>query len=372
MKKSDEIIIREYQEGDETQINLLHNQEYGKTRNVEEWRWEFLEGPFGEAILVVAEFDGKIVGTQALLPAYLSWKGQRLFTAKSEETLIVKEFRGQGIFDKMYDKCFELAVQRGIALIWGFTRAAKPFRNIGFCIPDEVSWSILILDPSQTYQLNKNRIPPDIVRRFPFPAILLLLLRALTIAGFSWGKVRGIMKRPASGFEVVLMTEVNDRLDAFWHSFSQETDTLNLERTGNYLDWRVFHNPHLHSHLLAATKDDEIQGYIILSKNKHENVGSITDFCVRNKYFSETVRLLMTHALKYFRSQRVAFVDAWYVNSNRDARKYSSSLKRLGFLTIPRVSGIVLKVLAKETDLPVKPTDIERWFITMLFSEGTG
>ena len=47
MKTSDEIIIREYQDGDEAQINLLHNEEYGKNRSLEEWQWEFRDGPYG-------------------------------------------------------------------------------------------------------------------------------------------------------------------------------------------------------------------------------------------------------------------------------------------------------------------------------------
>ena len=45
MSAREEIIIREYKEGDELQINLLHNREYGTTRGSAEWQWEFSDGP---------------------------------------------------------------------------------------------------------------------------------------------------------------------------------------------------------------------------------------------------------------------------------------------------------------------------------------
>jgi GNAT superfamily N-acetyltransferase len=365
------VIIREYQDGDETQINALYNQEYDTNRNALEWRWEFLDGPYGKAIFIVAEYEGKIIGTQALLPMYLSWKGQPIFTAKSEEILVAKEFRGRGLSAKLWGKCWELAVPRGIVLSWAFGRQViASVRGGGFQVIGKLNHAFLILNPSQAYQLNRNRIPPKVTKYFPFQAIPLMLLRAFIITGFCWGKIRRISRRPPSGFEVVILTQADSKLNSFWHSFSQETKTLTLARTSNYLNWRVFHNPHLHSELLTAVKDGEIQGYVILSKSKHQNVGSVTDFCVRDKYFNDTARLLMTQALEYFRSQGVAYVDAWYINSNREAKKYSSSLKSLGFLTIPKPSSVMLKLLVQETDIPLKPTDIKQWFITMLFSQG--
>lgn len=126
------------------------------------------------------------------------------------------------------------------------------------------------------------------------------------------------------------------------------------------------------SQLLAVVQDNEVQGYVIISKDKYENVGSITDFCVLEEYFDDTAGLLMTCAIESLRSQGVAQVYAWYVNDNLEGRKYSSWLRRMGFLPLPIGSSIVIKSLAEEQNFPGKPTNLDHWFITLLFSEGAG
>jgi len=61
---------------------------------------------------------------------------KRVFlTGKSESTLISKQYRGQGIFERMYSKLFEIATRQGVAVIWGFTGATKAFSKLGFTVP---------------------------------------------------------------------------------------------------------------------------------------------------------------------------------------------------------------------------------------------
>ena len=123
---------------------------------------------------------------------------------------------------------------------------------------------------------------------------------------------------------------------------------------------------------LAAVKDDRIQGYVILGKSKHENVGQITDFCSLDGHFKEVTELLITYALEYFQSQGVAYVDAWQAGKGLETKRFYSLLRRFGFLSFPWGSPVVLKLLTEEQNFPGKPTDIDQWFITSLFSEGGG
>jgi len=317
MPTSDEIIIREYREGDETQINLLYNQEYDKNRTLEEWQWEFRDGPYGKSIFVVAEYKAKIIGTHALLPVYLSWSGQRVLSSKAEEAVVKKEFRGRNIFKKL-------------------------------TIPDEV----------------KKRLPSQLGQK--------LLLRAFTLAGFLWFKIRSHKMNPSPRFKVVSITQADERLDAFWEAFCQKGKFYTIARTSSYLDWRIFRNPNATSKFLAAVENGRIQGYVIVGRSKYENVGDITDFCVLDEHFEEVAGLLISHAVEYFRPQGIAFVDAWRVGNTTESKRYLSWLKKFGFLPLPLGSCIVLKVLAEEGSLPAEPSDLDHWFITNLFSEGVG
>lgn len=372
MLSPDEIIIREYREGDETQINLLYNQEYDKNRTLEEWQWEFRDGPYGESILAVAEHKGVIAGTQALLLTPFFFGDKEISSAKSEETLVKKEYRGQGIFERLYDKCFELANEREIALIWGFTNAKKPFIKCGFQVPGRLRHLALILNPSQTYQMYRDRIPDEVKKRLPSQLGQKLLLRAFTLAGFLWFKIRSHKMNPSPRFKVVSITQADERLDAFWEAFCQKGKFYTIARTSSYLDWRIFRNPNVPSKFLAAVENGRIQGYVILGRSKYENVGDITDFCVLDEHFEEVAGLLISHAVEYFRSQGIAFVDAWRVGNTTESKRYLSWLKKFGFLPLPLGSCIVLKVLVEEGSLPAKPSDLDHWFITNLFSEGVG
>lgn len=366
----DEIVIREYKKGDEVQINLLHNNQYGRNRGEKEWKWEFTNSPNCKSIFVVAEYKGNIIGTQAFLPIRLSFGESQFLTAKSEETLLIPEFRGQGIFQRLLDRCFQLASERKIALVWGFTKAKKPFLDSGFQILGKLKQSVLILDSSQTYQMYGRRISVVAKKDFLSRVVHGSLLRVFTLFGFFWFKLRSYKIEPVSGFRVVQISQPDERLDNFWREFNCQGNFYTISRTSDYLNWRIFTNPDVNYQLWAAIEDDRIRGYVILGRSKHENVGYITDFCVLDKQFAPVAGLLMSHTVKYFVSQGVAFIDAWILGNNLESKRYSSWLRRSGFLSLSLGTCMILKVLASDRSFPADPSSLEQWFITNIFSEG--
>ena len=133
--------IRLANQGDFKTCNALHNAAYDSARSLEQWAWTFNSSLFSEADLhfVLAEDEGKIVGTQALMPIQMIDAGGVYWSAKSEETLVDLEYRGQGLFEKMYEKAFEVARESNFESIWGFTPARKSFERVGFEIPQDTS-----------------------------------------------------------------------------------------------------------------------------------------------------------------------------------------------------------------------------------------
>lgn len=91
-----------------------------------------------DGVIVGAFINGRLVGTQALIPLRAVMDGREILSAKSEHTLLDPACRGLGVFSAMYEVAFEWAAKEGIACIWGFTSAIKPFAAAKFQIGQEL------------------------------------------------------------------------------------------------------------------------------------------------------------------------------------------------------------------------------------------
>lgn len=129
--------IRLIRDNDIEACNALHNKFSPNPRTLEQWRWDFQSGLYesDQRPFAVVDDGGRIAGTQAFIPIPMIDHTGVFWTAKSEETLVDPDYRGQKLFDRMYDLLFEYARSHDLRYIWGFTPATKAFGKIGFQIP---------------------------------------------------------------------------------------------------------------------------------------------------------------------------------------------------------------------------------------------
>jgi GNAT superfamily N-acetyltransferase len=147
------IEIRLLQDDELYFANRFFNETYKTNRSDKDFTWEFLNGPAGKALYVAAIDTAvtdrlKIVGIQCAIPLEMMCNdGTIILTAKSEDTLVDPAYRGQKLFERMYDLLFQASRDRGIKYIWGFTPAVKAFERIGFEIPFQASQALLVKRP---------------------------------------------------------------------------------------------------------------------------------------------------------------------------------------------------------------------------------
>lgn len=96
------IIIREATYKDIPEIAELYRTDLNLSINQDVWEWEYFKRPGYQTFYVVAVNNGRIIGSQALIPVKMMGNKRVILSAKSESTLVCKQFRGQGIFEKMY------------------------------------------------------------------------------------------------------------------------------------------------------------------------------------------------------------------------------------------------------------------------------
>jgi GNAT superfamily N-acetyltransferase len=218
--------------------NNFFNQVYKTNRSIENFRWEFFDGPKGKAVYVIAidtaetNFQ-KIVGIQCAIPIeFTNADGIHILTAKSEDTLVHPEYRGQKLFERMYALLFEECKKAGIQYIWGFTPALKAFERIGFESPFKTTQALLVLKPAKAFshltKLNSKNKLSDKFKIF-----------GLTVLSLCVGLKRFTTTVSKNTLE---QTNVNNK-EAIFNSYYKQTPYYFLRQSEVYLNWRISKNP---------------------------------------------------------------------------------------------------------------------------------
>src|SRR5690606_2486804 len=205
-------------------------------RSIADFNWEFMEGPWGPAIYVIAVDESetrytKVVGIQCAIPIELKSSGGKVLrTAKSEDTLVDPAYRGQKIFERMYDLLFESCRQAGIQYIWGFTPARKAFERIGFEIPFMANQALLALNPVKSYRYLSALNPANrAVDKMKIAALSLLSRLTAMKAGT-------LPSSPDISFRAEDIAPIDDIVGN-----TPDLYYLNMDR--RYVEWRMVRNP---------------------------------------------------------------------------------------------------------------------------------
>jgi GNAT superfamily N-acetyltransferase len=337
---------------DEIQLaNNFFNAIYQTNRPLVNFRWEFLEGPFGKAIYVVAIDDSvtdtvKIVGIQCAIPIELiNGLGERVLTAKSEDTLVDPAYRGQKIFERMYDLLFEACRAAGIRYIWGFTPAKKAFERIGFAIPFATEQALLVLQPLAAYRYLKSLNEQNKI----FDKIKILALSYL-----SW--LKGL-KRLVGHRLTMVETPLSGKDRAFQRLYSGQ-DLFTLHETTAYLTWRLGHNP-FGNHYRAY---QAVVGNVDAVINSRSNVGYIEQIF---SPIQNPLRPGIYALVDLLYDQGVPLIRTFNFSSNELLKTQGRQLSKAGFTYLKRGSYFVWKSLDDQER--IQPSQL---LINRLFTQG--
>jgi N-acetylglutamate synthase-like GNAT family acetyltransferase len=221
-------------------INNFHNRIYKKNRTINQFLWEFNNGPFGKSIYVIANDGDKIVGTNCVIPIVLTnSKNEFFLTGKSEDTLVDPEYRGQNIFNNIYDYLFQQCAKNGIKYIWGFTSAKKPFQKIGFQVPFEHQQSLIVNDILESYRfisaLNHNNKLKQKIQ-----ILGLCILSKLK-------SLKGSLNTNKSSFKITVDINITDQVNHLIEASCKNNPGLfYIFQNEKFQQWRIYDNPNFH------------------------------------------------------------------------------------------------------------------------------
>lgn len=352
------IHVRLLQDSDKELANNFFNSIYSTNRSIENFYWEFVEGPSGKAIYVIAVDESKregpnIVGIQCAIPIELiDGTGRIVLTGKSEDTLVDPAYRGQKIFERMYDLLFEECKKAGIKCIWGFTPAKKAFERIGFEIPFQSHQALMVFNPFKAYSYLSRLNPKNKV----FEKIKIFGLSNLA---FFKSSARVIGRSKAIKAVSITLTgkiEVIKKL-------LPKSSLLFLNMTEEYIEWRIKKNPFSNDYQnYQFYKSDALIADAIVNF-RVPSLGYIEQIV-----FSDTIpdkdKREVLEKLTAIMKRRVNLVRFICFDFNTELKTQEKLLQQCGFVMLKRGSYFVWKNLGSEDANP------SRLFLTRLFMQG--
>lgn len=112
--------VREYADGDESQIAVLFRAAFGSEIKLADWRWRFLANPIDRPRIMMAWAGDRLAAHYAVSPVKLASDGVQHLCALSMTTMTHPEYQGQGLFSLLASTCYEQLAANGYYLVYGF------------------------------------------------------------------------------------------------------------------------------------------------------------------------------------------------------------------------------------------------------------
>ncbi|HXW84398.1 MAG TPA: hypothetical protein VEJ86_08325 [Candidatus Binataceae bacterium] len=345
--------INELREIREVNIDLLRTVKYIAEQDD---RPERDDDPF---ILLLKTSNGEVAGMVGSLPVPFLVGGRREFASVSCDWMVHPAYRRQHASMNLLMR-FQL---RRLTFGWGNQTAGRVARGWG------AAHSIAV---GQTYQyVFRCRMPIHpvakpiawgyVVRRSTGSR---MLAAGAAVAGIFARPVQRLMRRPApvAGLRVAEVDSFDVRFEPFWARICKDYGVIAIRDT-RYLNWRFTQRPDASYRILAAIRDSEVVGYLVLrlARDGREAVGYLVDFLVEGR--SEKIFLQLLWQAEKYLTQAGAPAIVCAVASppfrelllDRGYYKYEPTRMPGGFSARVRSKDPALQMFA----------DLKQWYLTM-------
>jgi len=371
---------REYQRGDEHDINKLYKRVANIDRNQSEYDWEWFhtwDGPgFVRLMFDEDRAEGdQLVAQYSLIPTPFSVWGKPYLAGKTENCMCHPDYRGKGIYFPHEKNSFEEARQKFQLFFTTAGNATKGApgavrRKLGYIAFD--SWVQFVYVTNRAYL---GKTVQDWLKKYLPPDSSFLKISSSAVSRFVYAYFALHSNRVVRhdirwyGKEDAPLADI----ERLW-TRNKASYGVSIDRLPAYLEWRVNNNPYYEHFYLCAYESGNLAGYIIFfwAKNKVIRILDILADSKDERIFADLLRSLTSYA----REQKADAVKCTTTRGNRLLRKV---FRRNGFL--PDISeykkvfehrkihpfNVFISEEIQSQDRIFKPSN---WYITDLIKEG--
>jgi GNAT superfamily N-acetyltransferase len=350
--------IVEYFPADDDAIFRLQHRVYpghplyrDKDQYLKFWRWWFWEQPWRKGRVFGIPGEDGIAGLRPLSFLPVSVKGRRELCGFLNATVTHPAYRRRGVFSRTLDHVLDRAArEEHLRFAISFPNDNSyplHLRNDRIVALRDIPLYLKLLDPRVVF---RARV------RLNLPARLCLVFTAGT-------------GRPHAPDRVQLRTvpSFDGRFDAFWERV-RNTNTISIERTGGYLNWRYLKSPYGPYTIVAAEErgSSEVKGYIVAAEVRRFGLrlGLIADVLVDPECPSIASALIGDMLIR-FKSRGIEAAGCLMY----DHHPVAAALRERGFVSLPaRLSPkkfhLTVSRLTDDEALNSFLADHRHWYVT--------
>ncbi|MBO8234266.1 GNAT family N-acetyltransferase [Prochlorococcus marinus XMU1419] len=345
--KEDKLILRWANDNDLENVNAFYNKYYKTNRTINQAKWIFINKIIKskDKFLAIAELNGEIVGTQALIPMIFRLDKRTFFTAKSEETLVIRKAYKYNTFSRLYEFILVNIEKYDFKFIWGFTPKIKSFNRIGFSSPYQTkSWIKLIRSDALQYYLSEKN---NYLNYLSFISRIIIFYQLVIsfITNLIY-KVRSnrknfILIKDIKFSEELFLTYVNN--------INKNNKDIFIERNKDFFSWRFAQNPFCKPITIFAfdhSKSKLPLGYIFFGMNEDRRA-CIIDFSIKDNTNGHKIgNALINELEKRVFNMGAHSIYTWDPNINNSI--FRNCLRRKGFIFFNKGSDFVFKNISND------------------------
>lgn len=300
------------------------------------------------SVFIQARLDGRLIGTQGLVPYPLYAGGKPLLSGRTERAMVDQKWRTGGLFAQLIRLCASRGADKGYDLLWGMTGLKVPFQHNGFLYFDNFyEHAMLCIAPA--------RVAGDLRRQQPRRMRAVKIASAIPSLGLRAAASLG--KR--AELDVVPRPRRDDDVDELYRCMRGRTPLVVMRHLPPFLDWmhgaRALERFYAYDGQALAA-----YAYVDLSGG---TTATMLDFAACDARSMRTLIRTIVHALA---ERGVAFLHVCYNVTNPLLARQRTWLVREGFVPFHRGGGFVVRPVRFQDYNYL--ADLSRWYITRLWN----
>lgn len=304
--QNDKIVYRAYQKDDERQIVPLLIEVFDDwqilSNPMEYWKWKYKDCPTGPTYIVVAEYEGKIVGADHAIRIKIKEKQQEITGLYGLDGMTHADYRRRGINNGLRDYKINYMQKEKIQMNYAYTDNPILIKMHGKkhkIFPYKYKQTIRILNPKK-HLAAKNTKNPHLKQ-------LYYQLNNIIYKNPPKEKTKNLILKHIKAFD--------DRINNFWQEEAEKYEFIPLKNK-QFLNWR-YADPRAGEYtIIQAECENEIQGYIVLKiieRTKGYPEGFIIE--ISSKQDKEVISSLSASALEFL-DPKVNAIRALTINNH--------------------------------------------------------